>query len=296
MKKSIDSVPIASIRILNPRHRDKKKFAVVVESIKELGLKKPIKISRNEDEASSPTPYDLICGQGRIEAFLALGYEVIPAEIVSVPKEDRLLMSLVENMARRFPRPADLMAEIERLKALGYSNRIVGTKLGIDDARVSEYVTLKKRGEERLLNAALNGTVSVGVAIEIAMADTVQEQRALLKAYQEKQLTKNAIRTVRRLIEERRLLGKGRSARGVPSKRSLTSAEGMVKAYTHETERMRDMVRKARICDEKTVFLTNAFGILLTDRNFVRLLGSEKTLDMPEFFRSQITASKKAKP
>lgn len=291
MKKSIESVMIASIRILNPRHRDKKRFAIVVESIRSLGLKKPIKISRNEDADDSPTPYDLICGQGRIEAFLALGYEQIPAEIVSVSKEDRLLMSLVENMARRFPRPIDLMAEIERLKALGYSNSAIAKKLGLSDTRVGDFLTLKERGEERLLNAALNGTISIGVATEISKADTIESQRALLKAYQGLQLTKEAIRTVKRLIEQRRFLGKGRPVREQASTKALSSAEGMVKAYRTETQRMKGMIRKGKVCEEKIVFLTTAFTALFKDENFVNLLGSEHSLSMPEFFRKRIAAA-----
>jgi ParB family transcriptional regulator, chromosome partitioning protein len=122
MTDEIKMIPIDRIRILNPRHRDRKKFELIVQSIKNLGLKKPIQVSlRSTQEAEGPG-YDLVCGQGRIEAFTALGHKEIPAIVVEVSKEDRLLRSLVENMARRFPAPMDLLNEIERLKAQGYSN------------------------------------------------------------------------------------------------------------------------------------------------------------------------------
>ena len=44
----------------------------------------------------------VICGQGRIEACRILGFTEIPAIIVDISKEDRMLRSLVENMARRY--------------------------------------------------------------------------------------------------------------------------------------------------------------------------------------------------
>src|ERR1700678_2052178 len=107
MKEEIKLIPIESIRILNPRDRDQKKFQSLVQSIKNLGLKKPIKVSLRTAEEGNDPGYDLVAGQGRLEACLVLGFKEIPAIVVAVSKEDRLLMSLVENMARRFPASLD---------------------------------------------------------------------------------------------------------------------------------------------------------------------------------------------
>ena len=83
------------------RHRDKKKFEIIVQSIKNLGLKKPIQVSvRSTDEAEGPG-YDLVCGQGRIEAFTALGYKEIPAIVVEISKEDRLAIFLHELLSTK---------------------------------------------------------------------------------------------------------------------------------------------------------------------------------------------------
>ncbi len=159
MKDEVKMIPIERIRILNPRHRDRKKFAVIVQSIQKLGLKKPIQVSlRAENEAEGPG-YDLVCGQGRIEAFTALGHKEIPAIVVEVSKEDRLLRSLVENMARRFPNALTLMHEIERLKKQGYTNVEIGKKLDMPDTTVGGYIALKRAGEERLLDAAISGRI-----------------------------------------------------------------------------------------------------------------------------------------
>src|SRR4029079_14571114 len=128
--------------------------------------------------------YDLVYGEGRIKAFIALGATEIPALVVDVPKEERLLRSLVENMARRNRNPLALLREVERLNALGYSNLAISKKIGVSDGFVGQLLKLVKAGEERLVTAALNGLVPIWVAIDIASTDSVEAQRELLKAYE----------------------------------------------------------------------------------------------------------------
>jgi len=85
-KQQVELVPIEQIRVLNPRFRNKKKFQQIVTSIQNLGLKRPITI--NASNGKNKKSYDLVCGQGRLEAYVALGQEEIPAIIVNVSKEE----------------------------------------------------------------------------------------------------------------------------------------------------------------------------------------------------------------
>jgi ParB family transcriptional regulator, chromosome partitioning protein len=288
MNDEVKMIPIDRIRILNPRHRDRKKFEVIVQSIKNLGLKKPIQVSlRSAQEATEPG-YDLICGQGRIEAFIALGHKEIPAVIVEISKADRLLRSLVENMARRHPVPLALIREIERLKAAGYGNVEIGRKLDIDKAMVAGCIALKKAGEERLLDAATSGRIPLGVAMEIAKANTVETQRELLKAYETKQLNQVAIRTVKRLIDQRRFAGKQRDTNSRAGRVRLTSAESLVSAYRRQSQKQKLLIRKARICDAKLVFIITAFNKLVGDENFSNLLRAESLFTMPKYLWSKL--------
>lgn len=208
MSNEVEMIPIAEIHILNPRHRDQKKFEQIVSSIKNLGLKVPIQVSRRAESEGPGLKYDLVCGQGRIEAFLALGFQEIPAFVVDIPKEERLIRSLVENVARRYASPMDLLREIERLRVAGYSNVQIGKKLDVSDTTVAGLISLKNAGEERLLNAALSGHIPLWVAIDISKTDSVEMQRELLKAYQSKQLNYLSIRKVKRIMDKRRLIGK----------------------------------------------------------------------------------------
>ena len=112
----IQQVPIDQITILNPRSRNKRLFNTIVANIDHVGLKRPITITPRADGK-----YDLVCGQGRLEAYQALGASSIPAIIIIATKEDRYLMSLVENIARRRHTTTELLKEISTLKTRGYT-------------------------------------------------------------------------------------------------------------------------------------------------------------------------------
>jgi len=292
MNNEIIMIPIERIRVLNPRPRDKKKFEQIIQSIKNLGLKKPIQVSLRSAEEGTEPGYDLVCGQGRMEAFLALGHKEIPAIVVEISREERLLRSLVENMARRLPSRLALMNEIERLKADGYSNVEIGKKLDIADGTVGGYIALKKAGEERLLDAAINGKIPLGVAMDIAKADSPELQRELLKGFESKELNQFAIRTVKRLIDQRRFVGKGRDTEA-DKKKSRTNAESLINAFRRESQKQRLMVKKARLCDAKLVITVTALGKLLGDENFFNLLRAESLADIPQCLQDKLAAMKK---
>ena len=75
--KHIERIPISVIRVVNPRFRNKVTFRVVMNNIGAVGLKKPITVFRRKPSKDG-TSYDLVCGQGRLEAVAALGGKDIP--------------------------------------------------------------------------------------------------------------------------------------------------------------------------------------------------------------------------
>jgi ParB family chromosome partitioning protein len=66
MNQTITLIPIAEIRIVNPRSRNRTTFHAIKANIASVGLKKPITVHERARE-SDGTRYDLICGQGRLE-------------------------------------------------------------------------------------------------------------------------------------------------------------------------------------------------------------------------------------
>ena len=126
---AVEMIPVDRIDVPNPRARDKKQFQEIVDSIAKVGLKQPIKVGRGKDTNGKPA-YKLVYGQGRLEAFVALGQTEIPAIVVDIAEEDSLLLSLVENVARRQHRPLELLREIGALKKRGYTDTQIARKIG----------------------------------------------------------------------------------------------------------------------------------------------------------------------
>ena len=185
-----------------------------------------------------------------------------------------------------------MIKEIERLKAQGDSNVAIGKKLDIADTAVGGLLALSKGGELRLIDAAIRGVIPLGVAVDIAKADSVETQRELLKAYEGRQLNQVSIRAVKRLIEQRRFFGKDRSSQGGSLKKHR-SADGLVNAYRREGQRQKLLVRKARICESRLLFIVTAFKRLLADENFVNLLRAEKLSTMPKYLAEKIRSTLK---
>jgi ParB/RepB/Spo0J family partition protein len=123
-------IDIASVDVLNPRERNDKVFDEIVVNIKQVGLKKPITVTARQ----SPDGVErllLVCGEGRLKAFKALGESRIPALVIDVTDEDAFIMSLAENIARRQCRPLELLAGIEQLREMGYAAKAIASKTGL---------------------------------------------------------------------------------------------------------------------------------------------------------------------
>src|SRR5687767_15345373 len=97
--QAIKMIPTDRVTVINPRVRNKRIFAEIVSNISDIGLKRPITVTRRDDPDG--VRYNLVCGQGRLEAYQALGQHEIPAIVVDADAEDCMVMSLVENLARR---------------------------------------------------------------------------------------------------------------------------------------------------------------------------------------------------
>lgn len=129
----IIQIEIAKIKFLNPRTRNKVVHEEIKESIKR-GLSKPISVRAIDEDDFK---YALICGQGRIEALVALGETIIPAIIRDVSEEDAYVMSLVENIARRRPRSNELLQIIKDMKNRGLSDSEISEITGYSSNWVS---------------------------------------------------------------------------------------------------------------------------------------------------------------
>ncbi len=76
---------------------------------------------------------------------------MIPAIIKDTPEDERRLMSLIENLARRQPSTTDLLREVKRLKAQHYKPATIAEKLGFDKTYIRGIISLLQQGEDQLI-------------------------------------------------------------------------------------------------------------------------------------------------
>lgn len=287
--KEVTLVPTDRIRILNPRVRNRRTFEEMVENIAKIGLKRPITVALRE--GSDQAEYDLVCGQGRLEAFIQLKQKTIPAIVIDADEADCLVMSLVENCARRQHRPIDLMREIGTLRERGYTDRQIASKIGVSPDYVGMIAGLLERGEERLVTAVETGLLPLNLAIDISKTDAEGAQRALMDAYTQKKLRGKKLAAARRLIEQREARGpkvrNNRYGRDGRIRRPLTS-EALVRAYQKEADRQKLLIKKAELTQGRLMFITQAFRTLLDDDHFVTLLRAEGLEFLPSYLQESI--------
>jgi ParB family transcriptional regulator, chromosome partitioning protein len=282
----VQLVPIDNIHVVNPRGRGQTKFRQIVANIGKIGLKKPITVARREGR-NGHAQYDLVCGQGRLEAYRSLGQDKVPALVVDVSRENLLLMSLAENLARKRYTAVELAKEIGAMKDRGHDFAEIARKTDLHVEYVRGIVRLLNKGERHLLSAVENGHIPITIAITIASSDDAAVQRALAEAYESKSLRGKALLKARKLIEQRRTNGK--SARGAVSNREESvTAQRVLRTFHQEMNKHRLLVKKAKVSETRVLFIVTALKSLLRDEHFVTVLRAEGLDTLPQPLAEQV--------
>lgn len=287
-KQKLEMIPISDINTINPRSRNKKHHREIVDNIDTIGLKRPITVSRRP--GANGDRYDLVCGEGRIEAFKLLGATEIPAVVIEADENECLVMSLVENIARRKHRPIDLMQEIGNLSKRGYTDKQISDKTGLSPSYISMLTKLLKDGEERLVAAVESGLIPLSLAIDISRSETADVQNLLLDAYQGGKIKGKKLTAIRRVLDQRE-----RRNRRVPDSgfgslrpsRKVTSVD-LMKVYHREAEKQRILVKKSDFTQRKLLFIVEAIKDLLEDSAFTTMLQEENLKTMPRALAQRI--------
>ncbi|GLQ46723.1 chromosome partitioning protein ParB [Dyella lipolytica] len=272
--------PTKHINVPNPRVRNRRIHQQMIDNIALVGLKRPITVTRS-NEADSPTKFDLVCGQGRLEAYMQLSWPEIPAFVVDAKEDDCLLMGLVENIARRTPSARELMKAIETLRQRGYGESAIATKLGVTYSWVNMLTQLMNHGEERLVDAVELGLMPVALAVDISRSDEPGEQQALTDAYAQG-LKGRKLSAVRKILQQRAQYGKathktGRKSVGQPR---LTPSY-LREIYRKEVEKQTLMKRKLDFTHSKVMFVVQALSTLREDKDFMDLVEKEGLNTLP---------------
>jgi len=276
----VTMIPTDQINILNPRVRNRRQHEEIIRNISDIGLKRPITVSKR-DTALGIAQYDLVCGQGRLEAFQQLGFKEIPAFVINASEGDCMVMSLVENVARRQHTTMELVKEIGNLHERGYSDQQIAEKTGLTNSWVNMLIGLLEHGEERLLTAVETGLIPISLAVDFARSDDAGIQEALADAYA-KGLKGKKLVAIRRILDQR--ARRGKAARHEPLRHKTSprlTAERLRRIYEREVEKQALLAKKAEFTHSKLLFVVQAMRNLRNDQNFIALLRQEGLYTLP---------------
>ncbi len=275
---AIALIPIEDIHILNPRVRNQIIAEEIRQNIRSIGLKRPITVAPRNDSKNGKK-YDLVCGQGRIEAFIAAGETEIPAVIREVSEEDAHVMSLVENIARRNNSALELLQSIKYLKGQGYADDAIAAKTNLGKDYIRGIIRLLEEGEEYLVNAVEKGRIPLYQALNIAAEDDAAVQTALTEAYESGALTGKKLVVVQKIISRRKHYGKGLSA--PPREKANLSAEDLIAAYENGAREKKRLLAQSNYIKDVLDYTAMALRQLLNDVHFTNQLKAVGMNEIP---------------
>jgi ParB family chromosome partitioning protein len=284
-------IPVDQIHIPNPRVRNGKRHLEIAENIIKVGLKRPITIAKSCSDIEGKI-YDLVCGQGRLEIFIAAKQSDIPAIVIKADEQEIYLKSLVENLARRHHSPMDLINGIRVLKDQDYGINDIAKKTGLSSTYIKDISVLIDNGEERLIAGVEKGNIPISLAATIAESSN-DDQSALQEAYESGLLKGKRLLLAKEIIERRRTRGKtiqyGGGKRSGISRRS--TAESVIKAYQENVTKKKILVRKSEMVTTHLMFINGALKKLYADDNFKTLLKAEGLDHFPKILSDQLQGS-----
>lgn len=271
-------ISIEDIHILNPRVRNQIIAEEIRQNIRSVGLKRPITVAPRKDSKNGKK-YDLVCGQGRIEAFIAAGETEIPAIVREVSEEDAHIMSLVENIARRNNSALELLQSIKYLKGQGYADDAIAAKTNLGKDYIRGIIRLLEEGEEYLVNAVEKGRIPLYQALNIAAEDDAAVQTALTEAYESGALTGKKLVVVQKIISRRKHYGKGLSA--PPREKANLSAEDLIAAYENGAREKKRLLAQSNYIKDVLDYTAMALRQLLNDVHFTNQLKAVGMNEIP---------------
>lgn len=282
--EDIIMIKISDIRIVNPRVRSKEIHDELVVSIKNIGLKKPITV-RVSDEQTNHCKYDLICGQGRLEAFIILGEEAIPAIIKSVSGENGHIMSLAENIARRRPRSTELLNSIMDLKNKGYTDSDIAEKIGCSKGWVKSILGLMDKGENKLLGAVETGKMPLYLAVEISKAKGDDIQSMLLDGFNLGTFSPKQIAVIKKVLNQRDASGKSSDSKGFIQgvKKKKLTPEALQELYQNNVKMHKMIHTRSEFTMSSLLVVNELMANLLKDDEFVSILEQSNLNSIPSF-------------
>lgn len=199
-------IPIDEVR-RSPRQPragfDAQSLQELSQSIREHGVLQPLLVTRDSDGQG----FTLIAGERRLIAARLAGLSTVPAIVRPVQDQQRLEITLIENLQRTDLNPLEAAEGYRQLaEDFGLAHDEIAQKVGKSRVAVSNTLRLLKLPPSAR-DALASGAISEGHARALLSLATPQAQAAALKAIVERNLN---VRQVEELV--RRLGGQRRTA------------------------------------------------------------------------------------
>jgi ParB family chromosome partitioning protein len=173
-------------------------------SIIEHGVIQPITVRR------AVQGYELISGERRWRASIAAGLDSIPAYVLNVTEDVKMLaMALIENVQRHDLNPVEIANGYNRLiEECDLTQEEVAQKVGKERSTVTNFLRLLKL-PQRIQDSLRNREISAGHARAIVALSSPQKMILAWREVCDKGLSVRATETLVKDIEEGRFTGEG---------------------------------------------------------------------------------------
>ncbi|HBT77776.1 MAG TPA: hypothetical protein DEB39_12820 [Planctomycetaceae bacterium] len=264
-------IPIDKIVVINSRRRDEERFKETIRSISELGLYKPICV--NSRRLKKTGMYELVSGEGRLEACRQLGMTHIEAEIIDVDDEFALLSGLAENFTRKNKNVIDFAKRILQMFERGMSYAELARITGKSATTMSSYIALMQKGEERLIRGVEEGVFSLSFAMQVIENPLSETQHFIMNEYQNGRISDRDLGRITKILKER--AEKGLSNADMTMKK-LTAT---IKVKTKECKMLYEQGKAKR---DDVLHLRECLLELWKDEKFSKMADVLKDLPRPE--------------
>jgi ParB family transcriptional regulator, chromosome partitioning protein len=176
-------------------HFEPEAFEELKKSILANGLIQPITVRRK-----APDLYELISGERRLKACMAIGMKDIPAYIIKVDTDEAMLaLALIENIQREKLNPIEIGTAYKRLmEECHLTQEQIADKVGKDRTTIANTIRLLKLPRE-LQESLVKEEISSGHARALINLPSEDLQLEALKRIKENNLS---VRKVERLVKK----------------------------------------------------------------------------------------------
>jgi len=164
MTKQEELIDVDDIQeVFIERDREQEEFECLVDSIKKIGLIIPITVLKKGSK------YELIKGQGRLEAHKKLGLKKIKAYVYDgkIPDEEKISNWLVENVVRQHLSPFDRARMIYYEFQKSKDTDVVAQRFGIKRNKVQDAIDFLEKASPVILQKIENKELSFTPAKKI---------------------------------------------------------------------------------------------------------------------------------